>query len=416
MRRDLRSVDLHAHTLYSDGSETPAALVRLAKDHGVGALSITDHDHTGGIDEALALGQREGVEVIPGIELSVSFAEFEDIHILGYYFTWQASTVQARLTAFRTSRETRGEQILARVNATLLAQGRAPLDYDVVKARVKGAFGRPHIAHLLIEHGYVPDMHAAFRDYLRPCDVPKQFFPAEEALALLHQAQGLAVIAHPKVVTSDRTRLRELLVGLHKIGLDGIETYRHDHDADDRRYFGQTAEQLGMLVTGGSDYHGGAAHRAEHDVGGFLGAVGVPYHVVRRLRQGYLARYPIAFLLLGWPAAAGAAMRRAIAWHYQLPLRPPPPPPLPGSTPPGSLTRQQSWVLPTTDAGGIDMLVASGEREGLRLVSIPWEGAGSDSGDCGYQTASVAPERFQRTPIERLAHELVHEGILAQLQ
>jgi hypothetical protein len=89
---------------------------------------------------------------------------------------------------------------------------------------------------------------------------------------------------------------------------------------------------------------------------------------------------------------------------------------LPGSAPPGSLTRQQSRVLPTADAGEVETLVASGECEGLRLVSIPREGTGSDSGDCGYQTASVAPERFQRTPIERLAHELVHEGILAQLQ
>ena len=167
-----------------------------------------------------------------------------------------------------------------------------------------------------------------------------------------------------------------------------------------------------MFVTGGSDYHGGAAHRAEHDVGGFLGAVGVPYHVVRRLRQEYLARRPTAFLLLGWPAAAGEAMRRALAWHYQFPLRPPPP----VSTPTGSPTRQQSWVLPTADAGAIEVLVASGEREGPRLVSIPWDGAGSGRDGSGYQTASVAAERFQHTPLERLAHELVHEGILAQLQ
>src|SRR5690606_38962425 len=144
------------------------------------------------------------------------------IHILAYYFAWHMPELLARLQAFRVAREARAERILERINAKLSAEGRQPIVYADVKARVQGAFGRPHIATQLVERGYVPDMNAAFRDYLIPCNVPKYYMPAAEALALIHQARGLSSVAHPKFIAPERSRLRQVLTELSTLGLDGI--------------------------------------------------------------------------------------------------------------------------------------------------------------------------------------------------
>src|SRR5919109_5643441 len=126
MATNLWSVDLHSHTMFSDGSLTPAELVRLARTNGVRTLSVTDHDHVGGINEALEVGDTVGIEIVPGIELSITHAEFEDIHLLAYYIAWHDPHLRARLERFRIARETRAERILDRINAKLVGEGRAP--------------------------------------------------------------------------------------------------------------------------------------------------------------------------------------------------------------------------------------------------------------------------------------------------
>jgi len=418
MAIDLWSVDLHSHTTYSDGSQSPEALVRLAKANGVRVLAITDHDHTGGIDEALAMGVNAGVEVIPGIELSASHAEFEDIHILAYYFAWHAPQLLARLEAFRMARETRAERILERINAKLGAEGRQPIAYEDVKARVKGAFGRPHIATQLVERGYVPDMNAAFRDYLIPCNVPKYYMPAAEALALIHQARGLSSVAHPKFITPERPRLRRVLTELSALGLDGIEAYHSDHHADERLYCIRLANQLGLMITGGSDYHGFNPQGMHHDSGSKLGSVQLPYGMAVRLRQFYLTRYPLALLLLKWPPAAAAALRRALHMHYRLRSVEVVPGGLPTPDLAGLWPTAESLVLslPTGDPRLIQAVAAAGEPLGIRMVAVPWERAGYEPQRGLYETGGISAERFQRTSLERLAHEVVHEAILAQLR
>ncbi|MBI3326296.1 MAG: PHP domain-containing protein [Nitrospinae bacterium] len=418
MTRDLWSVDLHSHTFYSDGSQSPEELLLLAKANGVRALSITDHDHTGGIEEALVVGAREGVEIIPGIELSVSHAEFEDIHILGYYLAWRAPDLEARLAEFRVAREARGERILARINEKLLAEGRAPIPYEAVKARVKGAFGRPHIANMLIEEGYVADTNAAFHEYLIPCNVPKAYFSAEEALALIRDVRGISVVAHPGLITPDRIRLSEVLNELRALGLVGIETYHNDHGPDDTRYFAGSAERLGMIVTGGSDYHGFKHRSVDHTAGGKLGGLGLPYGIAERLRREYLARYPIALLLLDWPAAAATALRRALTEPYNLGLlKDPPTKPL-VKRDPHLFASEKSHVrdMHSADVAAIDRIVAEGRGLGVRTVGVPWETSRLTGYGELYRTPAISTQRFQRTPVERLAHELVHEVILAQLQ
>ena len=418
MATKLWSVDLHSHTLFSDGSLTPAELVQLARTNGVRVLSVTDHDHTGGIDEALAVGDTVGVEIIPGIELSISYAEFEDIHLLAYYFAWHDPHLLARLESFRVARETRAERILERINAKLVGEGREPIAYNAVKAQVQGAFGRPHLATALIDRGYVADMNAAFNEYLIPCNVPKFFMPANEAMALMRQARGLSSVAHPRFITADRVRLRQVIQELGACGLDGIEAYHSDHGAEERLYFIRLADQLGLMITGGSDYHGFKAKATPPDSGGKLGSLQLPYGFAVRLRRTYCNRYPMLLLLLQWPAAGAAAIRRAFEAHYQLSST--------GRTHPAGITAALAAMgpergslvvdLPAADASEIDAIVAEGRAHGWRIVGLPWETVQVEGRDGFYQTGRISAERFRRTPVERLAHELIHTAILAQLR
>jgi predicted metal-dependent phosphoesterase TrpH len=411
------SVDLHSHTLYSDGSQAPADLVRLARTNGVRTLAVTDHDHTGGIDEALSAGLQAGIEIIPGIELSVSHAEFDDIHLLAYYFAWHHPALLDRLEAFRVARDTRAERILERINDKLASEGRQPIAFAAVKARVQGAFGRPHIATALIERGYASDMQAAFREYLIPCNVPKYYMPAAEAMALIQQTRGLSSLAHPKFITPDRRRLRSVICELRELGLDGIEAYHGDHGAEERLYCIRLANQLGMIVTGGSDYHGFKAS-AMHADGGKLGSLQLPYGMAVRLRRAYLTRYPVALLLCQWPRAAAAAMRRALQTHYQLTsLELPPAVSLPqellGSSRPA---RSQVLDLPSADARLREGVMAAGQARGVRLVEVPWETDNGAEPDGLQRLPEVSAQRFQHTSIEHLAHELVHQAIVRQLE
>jgi hypothetical protein len=418
MTHERWSVDLHAHTTYSDGSQSPGALVRLAKAQGVRVLAVTDHDHTGGVDEALVAGANAGVEIIPGIELSVSHAEFEDIHILAYYCAWQAPPLLERLTACRIARESRAERILEGINARLSATGHQPIAYGEVTARVQGAVGRPHIATLLVEHGYVSDMNAAFRDYLIPCNVPKYFMSASDALHLIHQVRGLSSAAHPKYITPEHRRLREVIGELQALGLDGIEAYHGDHNADERQLSLRLANQLGLMVTGGSDYHGFKPQGGHHDGGSKLGSQHLPYGMAVQLRRAYLTRYPLALLLLQWPAAAAASLRRALHAAYRL---------IAGETVQGPALKHDaadhryptaSLVLQvqSADAAWLDALTMGGEEQDRRNVVIPWETTSPETYGRHHSTGIVTGARFQRTPVTRLAHELVHEAILAQLR
>jgi predicted metal-dependent phosphoesterase TrpH len=419
MATDLWSVDLHSHTLFSDGSLTPTQLVHLATTNGVRVLSVTDHDHTGGIDEALEAGATTGVEIIPGIELSISYAEFEDIHLLAYYFSWHDPHLRARLESFRVARDTRAERILERINAKLVGEGHEPIAYEAVKAQVQGAFGRPHIATALIDHGYVADMNTAFRNYLIPCNVAKYYMPADEAMALIRQARGLSALAHPKYITADRARLRQVIQELRAAGLDGVEAYHSDHGSEDRTYFIRLANQLSMLLTGGSDYHGFKARTAAADGGGKLGSLQLPYGLAVRLRRAYLDSYRLLLLLLQWPPANAAALRRAFEAHYQL-----------ASVGRSHTTASTAELLGRVEAGGgslvmdlpgaqpveVDRIVAGAGVCGLRVVTVPWDTARVEERDGVYHTRPMSYDRFRRTPVERLAHELVHESILAQLR
>ena len=170
-------VDLHLHSIFSDGVLTPTALVAEAAALGLRAIALADHDNVDGVPEALAAGREHGVEVVSAVELSVLWEDFSDIHLLGYAFDHENTALQEALAEFRDFRSGRSERILTNVNQRLLAEGRKPLEFIDVRERAGGTIGRPHIGQALLAAGYVSDMEGAFVRYLVPCNEPKRFFP-----------------------------------------------------------------------------------------------------------------------------------------------------------------------------------------------------------------------------------------------
>jgi len=270
---DLRRADLHAHTYCSDGHLSPSELVAKARQCGLQALAITDHDCIDGLAEGQAAGARLGIEVIAGVELSVTVAA-EEVHLLGYFFDPDHAGLCAHLEGFQQQRRARAERMVEQLNALGV-----PLSFEAVQAQARGrALGRPHVAEALLAQGYVATTQEAFEAYLRddgPAFVAKPLFAAREALALLHEAGGIGVLAHPGHWTSDTT-----LMALIDAGLDGIETIHPAHDATLTHYYRQLARDFILLETGGSDYHGPRPGEADS-----MGRYSIPYPWLERARS-----------------------------------------------------------------------------------------------------------------------------------
>jgi 3',5'-nucleoside bisphosphate phosphatase len=283
-----RLIDLHLHSTCSDGVHAPAQVIRLAADAGLAAVSLCDHDNIDGIDEALASGPEFGVEVLSGVELSVVWEGLEDIHLLGYGFNHHHPGLQSALQEFRDFRESRNEQVVSRVNDMLRREGRRTIDFERVLELAGGTVGRPHIAMALREQQLVATSEEAFQRYLVPCNVAKRYFPVEEAIALIRAAGGVAVLAHPPFITNDRALFLRLLDALVALGLEGIEAYSNGADNDDIDWYITEGRRRGLLITGGSDFHG-----TEGEVivaGGSRGNLRIPYGLLEELRQVLAAR------------------------------------------------------------------------------------------------------------------------------
>jgi predicted metal-dependent phosphoesterase TrpH len=243
--------ELHCHTTASDGACTPAELIRLAKLRDVRLLAVTDHDTIDGHAEALAAGAQHGVRVIPGIEISSLSAQAE-VHILGYGVAPADDDTRRRIADLRASRESRARRILA--NLDRLGK---PVSFERVKQLAGDAMiGRPHIAAAMVEAGHVANKQQAFDDYLaegRPAFAPNDALTPPQAVDLIHQAQGLAVVAHPGLFKGD---LAPVLDELIDHGLDGIEARYPLHTPRQIAEFARIAAERGLLATGGSDFHG----------------------------------------------------------------------------------------------------------------------------------------------------------------
>jgi len=264
---------MHMHTLCSDGSLSPANLVAQAHSAGLTAIAVTDHDCIDGLSEAKDAGARLGVEVVSGVELSVTVEDVE-VHMLGYFFDPNHAGLRAHLDAFQNHRRRRAEAMVERLHGLGVK-----LPVEAVWEQAQGrALGRPHVAEALLAQGVVSTQQEAFDRFIgdgAPAFVPKPLFPATAALALLHEAGGIGVIAHPGHWTRDAP-----LMSLIRSGLDGVETIHPSHDASLTRYYTQVARDFGLLETGGSDYHG-----PRPDVEDRLGVYTIPYARLERARR-----------------------------------------------------------------------------------------------------------------------------------
>jgi 3',5'-nucleoside bisphosphate phosphatase len=275
-------VDLHLHSNFSDGVKTPTQLAKMACDLGLKAIAVADHDTVDGIDEALAAGAACNLEVLPAIEFSVAYGSYRDVHLLGYLLDHHDPVLLEMLAEFRVRRATRGDAIVERINEKLAVEGRAPISAAEAAALAGGAMGRPHIAQLLMSKRYVHDMQEAFSRYLVPCDVPKRYFPVEEALATIRRLGGVAVLAHPTSITQEREKLIGVIDALCAMGLDGVEAYNNICVDQESNFLRSYAEKHGLVWTGGSDYHG---IEEGISMGTGRGGMAVPYSCVEGLRR-----------------------------------------------------------------------------------------------------------------------------------
>ncbi|MBL0224968.1 MAG: PHP domain-containing protein [Geobacteraceae bacterium] len=257
MKIDNRSfIDLHIHSNCSDGAFSPTELVRRASTEGLVTVAIADHDSVAGIAEGIRAGLTCGIEVLPAVELSVQFRSWQDVHLLGYGMDWSDAGFLDKLNGFRERRERRNVEILERVNNMLAEDGHEAVALSEVLAFARDALGRPHIARALLERGYVSNIEDAFRRYLVPCNVPKCYWPMQDAIQEIRRLGGVAVLAHPTTISNDRQELRDVVTELAESGLDGVEAFNNLAQQDEMEFLRRLADELGLLVTGGSDYHG----------------------------------------------------------------------------------------------------------------------------------------------------------------
>ncbi|MDE5878608.1 MAG: PHP domain-containing protein [Desulfovibrio sp.] len=278
-------VDLHTHSTASDGTESPAELVARAHAAGLAAIALTDHDTLGGLDEAENAARKLGLGFIRGCEISTREGGFE-YHILGLWVPRKAEALDNWLGAVRRRRNERNAEMVARLRALGL-----DISLEDLQARARGSVGRPHMAAALVDKGYVPDVGAAFRDYLGsgcPAYVPKHVPPPEEAVRVLASVGASAVLAHPFLNAAARPTIAALAERLSACGLAALEAWHTSHSDADTRECVELAARLGLGLSGGSDYHG--ANKPGIGLGRGYGSLRVPVAVLEALRDGRRAR------------------------------------------------------------------------------------------------------------------------------
>ena len=256
------AVDLHSHTTASDGALAPRELVRKAAQHGVRVLAITDHDSTDGLREAIdEAAKHPPLEIVPGLEINCDVPAGphggpSEVHVLGYCVDWEADWFQEFLREQREERRARVYRIAER-----LAELGMPIEPDEVFALVReGSAGRPHVAQVMVTRGYVKSVREAFDKYLHaggPANVPRKRLTPAEAVAIIRRARGVPVLAHPGLAGRD-----DMIPELVQAGLMGIETYYPEHSASQTAAYRAMCAKLGLVATGGSDYHGPAIGKA----------------------------------------------------------------------------------------------------------------------------------------------------------
>ena len=269
--RALMFADLHLHTHFSDGTYTPRELAAQARAHGLAAVALTDHDTVEGCTPMALACEQEGLEFITGTELTAEVDD-KELHLIGYLIDTSNPRLLMETAQFQTVRQERIREMVARLNRLNI-----PLLPEAVFAIANcQSPGRPHVGRALVQAGYCANLDEAFERFLkkhRPAWVPKFKISARNAIELIHQAGGLAVMAHPGLNRND-----DLIPKLVEDGLDGLECYHSKHTAAASEHYKRLAHLHGLLVTGGSDCHG--LNKGQP----LIGSVKLPYQYVEQLK------------------------------------------------------------------------------------------------------------------------------------
>jgi predicted metal-dependent phosphoesterase TrpH len=274
-------VDLHLHTTASDGVMSPSQIVGYAKYKGLQAIAITDHDTIEGLEQGLSEGKKIGFEVIPGIEISAEHSP-GSMHLLGFFLDIFHPLLNERLRYLQKARAERNPKIIEKLNRLGIE-----ITYEeVLKASGGGQVGRPHFAQVLLEKSYVRSYQEAFERFLKKgaqAYVDKFRFSAKEAIHFIKEASGIAVLAHPNTLHMKQySDLEKLVLQLIEDGLKGIEVYYPEHSVLEVAQYKNLAERYGLIMTGGTDYHG--IEKGELDIGVGRGDMKLPYDLVEKLK------------------------------------------------------------------------------------------------------------------------------------
>ncbi len=274
-------IDLHNHSTESDGTLSPEELIKHAKEQGLSAIALTDHDAISGIEKARPAAAELGLEFVPGVELSTDY-QGQEVHILGYYIDTEQPEFLKQLKEFVDTREQRNEKM-----AVLLQQERFDITMDALTAEnPDSVITRAHFARYLVEHGFVKDRETVFAKYLGDgckCYVPREKITPFEAIRLIQLGGGLAFFAHPVLCHMNHDRLRFFIKSLKEAGLNGLEAIYSMNAPGDERNMIKFAEEFDLLISGGSDFHG--SNKPQIQLGAGKGNLRIPYEILERIKE-----------------------------------------------------------------------------------------------------------------------------------
>lgn len=266
-----RVADLHLHTTYSDGTDSPERIVELAEENGLSTIAITDHDNVDAFTIAEPLAREKGIELLHGIEMSASYDD-SDVHILGYFYDPKHPAFVEHITTQQKRRVERMREMVSRlqkVGVKIEAE-------EVLELAGNGTVGRPHVARILLKYGYISSLSEAFTKYIGPKNpgyIAGSPILPDKIIRLLRDAGGIPVLAHPMYIKRD-----ELIDVMVEQGLAGLEVYHSNHTPALINRYEKIAERLNLLKTGGSDYHGKSKEGVP------IGSVKIPYELVDALK------------------------------------------------------------------------------------------------------------------------------------
>lgn len=247
-------IDLHVHTTASDGTYTPEEVVNLALKKELSVIAITDHDTVSGVESAMDAANGNKIAIVPGVEISCLYEKTE-IHMLGLFIDWKNEELQNHLEKMRMGRENRNERMIEKMN-----QDGIPVTMEKLRFSSEDTvITRAHFARFLEQEGYVKSKDEAFKKYVGekcPYYIPREYIPYETAIEWIHEAGGLAILAHPYLYGFKEQKVRTMIKELKKCGLDGLEAYHSSTNQGQTNLLREYAKQYALLVSGGSDFHG----------------------------------------------------------------------------------------------------------------------------------------------------------------